>query len=66
MICKHVFEVHIVKGQQLLFTFKVIKLFPETESMRGGTRLFFLAGDRVLKYLGKALDNERALTRMLR
>ncbi|KAM7426852.1 Alanyl-tRNA editing protein Aarsd1 [Porites harrisoni] len=44
---------------------QVIKLFPETESMRGGTRLFFLAGDRVLKYLGKALDNERALTRML-
>lgn len=34
--------------------------------MRGGTRLFFLAGDRVLKYLGKALDNERALTRLLR
>ena len=50
----------------MLFIFKVIKLFPETESMRGGTRLFFLAGDRVLKYLGKALDNERALTRMLR
>lgn len=44
---------------------QVIKLFPETESMRGGTRLFFLAGDRVLKYLGKALDNERALTRLL-
>lgn len=44
---------------------QVIKLFPETDSMRGGTRLFFLAGDRVLKYLAKALDNERALTRML-
>lgn len=44
---------------------QVIKLFPDTESMRGGTRLFFIAGDRVLKYLGKALDNERALTKML-
>jgi len=48
------------------FSVQVIKLCPETESMRGGTRLFFLAGDRVLKYLGKALDNERALTRLLR
>lgn len=44
---------------------QVIKLYPETESMRGGTRLFFLAGNRVLKYLGKALDNERTLTKML-
>lgn len=44
---------------------QVIKLYPETESMRGGTRLFFLAGNRVLKCLGKALDNERALTKML-
>jgi len=44
---------------------QVIKLFPETESMRGGSRLFFLAGDRVLNYLGKALDNERALTKLL-
>ena len=48
------------------FIWQVIKLYPETESMRGGTRLFFLAGNRVLKYLGKALDNERALTKMLR
>ena len=45
---------------------QVIKLFPDTESMRGGTRLFFLAGDRVLKYLGRALDNEKSLTKMLR
>ncbi|XP_015759085.1 PREDICTED: alanyl-tRNA editing protein Aarsd1-like [Acropora digitifera] len=44
---------------------QVIKLFPDTESMRGGTRLFFLAGDRVLKYLGRALDNEKSLTKML-
>ena len=45
---------------------QVIKLFPDTESMRGGSRLFFLAGDRVLKYLGRALDNEKSLTKMLR
>ena len=44
----------------------MIKLFPDTESMRGGVRLFFLAGDRVTKYLGKCLDTERALTKVLR
>ena len=46
--------------------FQVIKLFPDTDSKMRGTRLFFIAGNRVLKHLTRAMDNERSLTKLLR
>ena len=36
-----------------------------TESMRGGTRLFFLAGNRVITKLAACMENEVKLTKLL-
>lgn len=43
---------------------QAIKLL-HTESMRGGTRVFFLVGNRVLNKLSLAYDIERKLTKIL-
>jgi len=43
---------------------QVIKLL-HTEPMRGGIRLFFLAGNRVIQKLGQCYDAERKLTKLL-
>eukprot|EP00794_Sanderia_malayensis_P009138 gene9138-10111_t len=43
---------------------QMVKLL-QTESMRGGTRLFFLAGDRVINKLSSCFDNEVKLTKLL-
>lgn len=43
---------------------QAIKLI-STERMRGGTRLFFLAGARVLGWMDSALERERALGELL-
>ena len=53
------------KKRNTLFYFQVIKLL-HTESMRGGTRLFFLAGDRVMQKLNSLYIVERSLTKSLR
>ncbi|EDO49058.1 predicted protein [Nematostella vectensis] len=44
---------------------QAVKLFPDVDSMRGGCRLFFLCGDRVFKHLGRAMENDRALSKCL-
>lgn len=43
---------------------QLLKLL-HTETMRGGTRLFFLAGDRVTKKLATCFENEVKLTKLL-
>ncbi len=43
---------------------QVVKII-STEQLRGGTRIFFLAGGRVLHSLETTLEHERALTRLL-
>ncbi|XP_065666704.1 alanyl-tRNA editing protein Aarsd1-A-like isoform X1 [Hydra vulgaris] len=43
---------------------QAIKLM-HTEAMRGGTRLFFLAGERCFGYMGSSLEIERKLTKIL-
>eukprot|EP00795_Rhopilema_esculentum_P009431 gene9431-17147_t len=43
---------------------QAIKLL-HTESMRGGTRLFFLAGQRVVIKLASCIENEVSLTKLL-
>ena len=53
------------KKRNTRFYFQVIKLL-HTESMRGGTRLFFLAGDRVMQKLNSLYIVERSLTKSLR
>ena len=43
---------------------QAIKLF-HTEPMRGGTRLFFMAGNRVITKLASCIENEMKLTKIL-
>lgn len=43
----------------------MIKLL-HTEPMRGGTRVFFLAGNRCIEKLSSTYDVERKLTKLLR
>lgn len=43
---------------------QAIKLL-HTEPMRGGTRLFFLAGNRVIAKLASCIENEMKLTKIL-
>ena len=43
----------------------MVKLL-HTETMRGGTRVFFLAGNRVVDKLSISYDVEKQLTKLLR
>ncbi|XP_071479718.1 alanyl-tRNA editing protein Aarsd1-B-like [Diadema antillarum] len=45
---------------------QAIKLLGTEKGKKGKTNLFFLAGGRVLAYLGKCYDNEKALTALLK
>lgn len=42
-----------------------IKLL-HTESKKGSTLLYYIAGGRVVHYLGRAYSNERSLNKLLR
>ena len=49
----------------LLLSLQCVKLL-HTESKRGSTLLYYIAGRRVLHYLDKAYSNERSLNKLLR
>ena len=49
-----------------LYPSQAIKLLGTEKGKKGKTNLFFLAGDRVLNYLGKSYNNEKQLTGYLK
>ena len=49
----------------LVFPPQCVKLL-YSESKKGSTLLYYIVGGRVLDYVQRAMENERALTKMLR
>ena len=60
----HVFFTHTNTYTHALSQ-KCIKLL-YSESKRGHTLLYYIAGNRVLRYTQRAFTNERTLTKLLR